>query len=76
MGWHCFWGGTALLGVAAFLPDPTFCKQPKNHFGQIFGCLQNVGSGNNAATVNSATPKTLPSKAELTQIDILIHKPA
>jgi hypothetical protein len=47
---QCFW--VALLAVVALLPDPTFCKQPKNyHFGQIFGCLQN------AATVNSATPK-------------------
>jgi hypothetical protein len=53
---QCFW--VALLAVAALLPDPTFCKQPKNcHFGQIFGCLQNVGSGNNATTVKSATPK-------------------
>ena len=53
---QCF--GVALLAVAALLTDPTLCKQPQNyHFGQIFGCLQNVGSVNNAATVNSTTPK-------------------
>jgi hypothetical protein len=50
----------ALLAVAALLPDPTFCKQPKNHhFGQIFGCLQ---TGNNAATMNSTTSKYVSLK--------------
>jgi len=37
------------------------------------GWLQNVGSGNNGL---SADKKTLQSKAELTQIDILVQKRA
>ena len=54
----------ALLAVAALLPDPRFCKQPKNHhFEQIFGCLQDVGSGTNTAAL-----KILQSKGELTQV--------
>ena len=50
--------GVALSTVAALLSDPTFYNQPKNcHFGQVFGCLQYVGSGNNTATADSSTPK-------------------
>jgi hypothetical protein len=47
-----FWGGA--FGSCQFLH---FVNNKKKHFGQIFGCLQNVGSSNNAATANSATPK-------------------
>ena len=60
-----FWGGAvgSCSIVSPLLPDPIFRKQPKNcHFGQIFGSLQNIGPGNNAATVNSATPKNCSLK--------------
>ena len=64
----CF--GVALFTIATWLTDPTFCKQlkicPKWYF---FGCLQNVGPGNNAAIASNANPK------HCSQIDILAHKP-
>ena len=48
----------ALYVVSAVLPDHKFCKQPKDWLKQqLFGCLQNLGSGNTAETVYNATVK-------------------
>ena len=48
----------AIYVVSAVLPDHKFCKRPKDWLKQqLFGCLQNLGSGNTAETVYNATSK-------------------